>query len=896
MKTGAPIPPETPWHALPAADALARLKSSAEGLDEGEARRRSAVYGPNLLRPLRPVSAWRIFGRQLRGVVPLLLAATALVSLLAGDLFESASVAAVLAVNLVLGFFTEWRALRAMHALRCLQTQLAIVRRAGQDHTIPASGLVPGDLMVLEAGAAVAADARVLAASELDAIEAPLTGEPFPVAKGPDPAALAAPLAERCSMVYKGTMVATGSGLAVVTAIGADTEAGRVSQLIDAIREVPAPLEQRLEKMGSGLVFATLAIAALVTAAGVWRGGELPAMLGAGLALAVAAVPEGLPVVATILLAVGLHRMARRRALVRRLPAVEALGSTTVLCTDKTGTLTAGEMTATSFWVAGNRVELSGRGYFEDGRFRLNGAALQPAAVPGLVEALEVGALANRARLHEAGGSPEGDPTELSLLVAARKAGIARGRLLASSPELAEVPFSSQRMLMATFHRQGDSVAACVKGAPGRLLERCSRWLDEGGPRPLDPATRARLLAENTALASQGLRVLALARRQLEPGESPGEEALRELEWLGMVGIEDPLVEGVEETVATLRAAGIRVVMLTGDQRATAAAIAGRLGIAGPGDLVIEGSELGPLSPGELAALLPRVAVLARLAPADKLRIVEAFQGRGEIVAMVGDGINDGPALRQADIGVAMGGRGTDVAKETAGVVLADDRLETIVAAVAEGRVIRDNVQKVLYYLFACNLAEVLVLGTGMLGGLPLPLSTLQILWLNLVTDVFPALGLAMEKAEPGLMRRPPKKASSQLVSRRLLRRILFAAAGLAAATLAAFGWVLAKGGEPSEARTTAFLTLGLAQLLFAFDASSPRPVIFGRRLFHNGWLWAAFGTSLALQLIVVLLPALARPFGSQLPSLAFVPAILAAALLPLGVAQLLRLARRQGH
>ena len=876
------------WHALGSRDALARLHSVTDGLGPQEVERRRAVHGPNQLRPPSPIPAWRLLGRQLRGMVPALLGATALVSLVAGDRIESAAIAAVLVLDVAIGFVTEWRAHRALHALRQLQAQAAVVRRAGRECSIPAAELVPGDVILLEAGAAVTADARLLAAVELRVVEAPLTGEPFPVDKTERPAPADAPLPERSSMVYKGSLVAAGSGLALVTATGRATEVGRISDLLATLPEGPTPLEQRLDRLGRSLVAATLLIGGGVAAIGIWRGGSLALMVQTGLALAVAAVPEGLPVVATVVLAVGLHRMARRRALVRRLPAVETLGSTTVLCTDKTGTLTAGEMTVTRVHVAGRNVAVTGSGYLDEGGFLLDERRVLPEDLPGLAAALSVGALANRARLDGLKGPPEGDPTEIALLVAAHKAGLSRSVLLAGAPEVAEVPFRSERMLMATFHRVEGRLVACVKGAPGQVLDRCARRRDASGPVELDPAGRRELLAANDTLAGQGLRVLALASRELRPGEPPGEPALRELEWLGMVGIEDPAVAGVEDTVAALQAAGIRVVMLTGDQSLTAAVVARSLGILREGDEVLEGRQLD-VAERDLRRRLRRVTVFSRLDPGDKLRIVEALRADGEIVAMVGDGINDGPALRRADIGVAMGIRGTDVAKETAAVVLADDRLHTVVAAVAEGRVIRDNVEKVLFYLFSCSLAEVLVLGAGVIGGLPLPLAPLQILWLNLVTDVFPALGLAMEAAEPDVMRRPPRAVGSELVSRRMLARIAVSGSGLAAATLGAFAWVLAHGAGQAEARTVAFLTLAVVQLLHVWDARSAAPVIFGRRLWQNGWVWAAAAVSLALQLLVVYVPALARPFGTVVPAPRSLAVVAVASALPLLAAQLAR-------
>jgi Ca2+-transporting ATPase len=870
---------------MPAEEVLGRLATSLAGLAEDEATRRAAACGPNSLRPLAPVSPARILINQIGGAVPWILAAVAAVSWAMGDLLESAAVAVVLLLHVALGFATEWRAHRAMRLLGNLQPRRAVVRRGGRDRPLDAAQLVPGDLMVLDAGDTVAADGRLLSGAELRLIEAPLTGESMPADKSPAAVRTDAPLAERSSMVYNGTLVAAGHGLAVVTAIGGGTEVGRIAGLVEAVEVGKTPLERRIERVGRSLIGWTFALAAVAAAVGVWRGLPLLPMLQLGLALAIAAIPEGLPVVATVVLAVGMHRMAQQRALVRRLPSVETLGSVTVLCTDKTGTLTAGEMTVTRLHVGETDVEVEGRGYVPSGGFAMGGAAVPPTVLSGLIAALEVGVLANRAQLGSGARPGTGDPTELALLVAAAKAGMHRPALLERWPEVGALPFTSERRWMASFHRTGGGrTVVCAKGAPAPLLACCSRWLAPEGPRPLDDAIRRRLLAVNDRLAGEGLRVLALARGEAPSGCPLDETALRDLVWLAAVGIEDPEVPGMEATIADLQAAGIRVVMLTGDQVLTAAAVARRLGLLESGGEVLEGRQLAELSGDALASRLRHVAVIGRLAPVDKLRIVEALQHAGETVAMIGDGVNDGPALRRADVGIALGVRGTDIAKETASIVLADDRLSTVVMAVARGRVTHANVEKALAYLFTCNLAEVLVILATFFASHTL-LVPLQILWLNLVTDVFPALGLAMEPPEPDVMRRGPRSPAEGLFPRRRLLQIGCGATGLAGATVLAY-LAARRLGEPEAAATTAaFLTLGLGQLFQVLDTRSDRRQLFTRRIWSNRWLWAALLASVALLAVIVLTPPLARVFGTSPPSapvallsaaLAFLPAALA--------------------
>ena len=883
-------PASVPVHTLGVSEALASFASSEAGLTREESVRRLATSGPNVLRPARPRSALRIVLDQAASIVVGLLFLASLIAFLTGDAIDAAAILVVLTINIGLGAATELRARRAMEALLRLDVPVAQVVRDGVVSEIDARDLVPGDVVVLDAGRSVPADARLIAATEIRTNESALTGESLPVTKRAD-VVLAAdtPLAERANMLYKATTVVAGAGRAVVCATGMATEVGHIGGLVGAIRDERTPLERRLDKLGRRLVWITLLAAAAVTGAGVLRGLPWPVMLETGIALAIAAVPEGLPAVITIALAVGVHRMARRRALVRRLPAVEALGAATVICTDKTGTLTAGEQTVTQLSVAGHDVSVSGIGYAPQGEVLVDGEPFDADRHAVVRDALSIAALANDASLVEEEGvwTPIGDPTDAALLVAARKAGLDRAALLVDSPIVAEIPFSSERQLLATFHGHGDAMTARVKGAPGRVVSLCTSVQTDAGARELDDEGRQALLAENDRLAQRGLRVLALAAA---PTVDRAEEAaLRNLTFVGLVGMIDPPSAGVKETIARFRAAGIRTVMLTGDQRLTAEAIARDLGVLKGGERVVEGRTLEAVSAGELPRLIRNAAAFSRVSPETKLRLVEAFQTNGDVVAMLGDGVNDAPALKKADVGVAMGRRGTDVAKEASDVVLSDDRFQTIGAAIEEGRVIYDNIRKFVFYLFSCNLAEVLVLLIAAIVGLPVPLTPLQLLWLNIVTDTFPALSLALEPAEPDIMRRPPRDPEAAILSRRFVRSLAMYAGLITAATLAAFGYGLATGTE-QRAVTLAFMTLALAQLFHLGNARSTRPLLGSGRALGNVWALGAVAVVLALQVLAVYLAPLAELLDvTPLATWDWVPVVLLAAV-PALVGQMLRL------
>jgi Ca2+-transporting ATPase len=619
------------------------------------------------------------------------------------------------------------------------------------------------------------------------------------------------------------------------------------------------PLERRLDQLGRWLAVAAVAVGVAVAGLGLLQGMPFDQMVQTAIALAVAAVPEGLPVVGTIAMVIGMRRMARRGALIRRLPVVETLGSATVICTDKTGTLTAGEMAVTVLRLREREIAISGTGYAPEGAFSVGGQPIDVLGDAELRRALEVGALANRSEVVFGDGiwHAQGDPTEAALITAARKAGLQPDRLRKEWPEVAEIPFSSERMLMATFHRTPRGLLACVKGAPRRVTELCNSVLTSDGVRRIEPEERQILLALNHELAARGLRVLALATREVA---ATTEAELHGLTWIGLAGLSDPPAEGVTETIRMFRTAGIRTVMLTGDQRLTAEMVARSIGLLQPGRRVMEARQVAALSPRQLEAAVTEADVFSRVSPEDKLRIVTALQSQGEVVAMLGDGVNDAAALKKADIGVAMGRRGTQLAKEAASVILQDDRFPTVGAAVEEGRIIFDNVRKFVFYLFSCNLAEILVvLGAGV-ARLPSPLLPLQILWLNLLTDTFPALALAAEPGEPGTMQQPPRDPRAAILSRPMLSATLGYAALISASTLAALLWGLETGAnDAGRAGTLAFMTLAFAQILHLGTARRAKPVTMHRHALSNRAALGGVALAAGLQLLSAFLPSLAR-------------------------------------
>ena len=887
-------PPGLP-HALGAAEVLSLLGSDAgRGLSDAEAKARLERHGPNELAARRPPSAWHRLFAQLRDPLVLLLLGAAAISLglwlaeRGSPLpYEALAILGIVVLNTGMGAAQQWRAEKALAALRQMSAAQASVVRDGQRRGVAAAELVPGDVVILGEGDTVPADARLLESVALRAAEAALTGESLPSSKetGTLPGEL--PLGDRANMVFSGTAVAHGHGRAVVTATGMSTEIGRIAGMLDAVPEEPTPLQTELARLGRRLgavvvIIAFAMIGVLVVAHEVRGFAALFEVLLLGVALAVAAVPEGLPAVVTAVLALGVQRMAACKAIVRRLSSVETLGSASVIASDKTGTLTRNEMTVRAVVTASGRVDFAGAGYAPQPALPLPAGDLRME----LERSLAVGDRASNAVLLERDGrwTVQGDPTEGALIVAARKAGLTDEALDARFERRGELPFSSERKLMSTAHadhQRGERVRVFTKGAADVLLARCTHELVGAGTRPLDEGRRAELLALNESLARQALRTLGVAFRTLPPDaleRRPLDEAVeQDLVFAGLVGMIDPPREEAGAAVARSKAAGIRPLLITGDHPATASAIAAELGIASE-PTALTGADLERMSDDELLRAVRERSVYARVDPRHKLRIVAALQRQGDVVAMTGDGVNDAPALKAADIGIAMGVAGTDVAKEAADIVLADDNFATIVAAVEEGRAIFSNIRKFLRYLLSSNIGEVLTMFLAVLfadaiglrapgGGLALPLLATHILWINLVTDGAPALALGIDPAHRGIMARPPRPAGEGVITPRMWRGIFFVGAVMALGTLFVLDASLPGGfvegtGELAYAQTMAFTTLVLFSLFTVFNARSDERSAFAE-LFSNGWLWAAVGFSLALQAAVVYVPFLQQAFST---------------------------------
>lgn len=883
----------------PVDEVLAALGTDArQGLSEAEARARLERFGPNELTAEKPVPAWRKFLAQFADVlVILLLVATAI----SGGLwlieresalpYEAMAILAVVLLNAILGYVQETRAEQAVAALRAMSAAEASVLRDGERRRVPATEIVPGDLILIEEGDTVPADARLIRSVALQTAEAALTGESLPVSKDTAPLAGDAPLGDRHNMLFSGTSATYGRGKAVVTATGMQTEMGRIAGMLkDAPREA-TPLQRELDRVGRmlGIVVVVIAVVMIVTILLVERISGFSALfevLILGVALAVAAVPEGLPAVVTAVLALGVQRMAERSAIVRHLAAVETLGSATVIASDKTGTLTRNEMTVRAVVTASGRVDFGGTGYAPEGEVRVEGA--------GRVElrrALTVADRANNAVLQERDGRwmVQGDPTEGALIVAARKCGLDADALGARLHRVGEVPFSSERKLMSTIHTDAEHqerLLVFTKGAPDVLLARCAGELVGEEPRDLTAERRAEILQANEALAGEALRTLGVAVRELPPDALEHEDVdarvEQDLVFLGLIGMIDPPREEARQAVARARGAGIRPMMITGDHPRTAAVIAEELGIAA-NCRAVTGAELEKMPDEALARTVREVSVYARVNPEHKLRIVRALQSGGATVAMTGDGVNDAPALKSADIGVAMGITGTDVSKEAADVVLTDDNFATIVAAVEEGRAIFANIRKFLRYLLSSNIGEVMTMFFGVLlanviglrpegaGGagsaVVLPLLATQILWINLVTDGAPALALGVDPADAGVMGRPPRPREEGVITPRMWAGIFLVGAIMAVGTLLVLDASLSGGlidgsGDMRYAQTMAFTTLMLFQIFNVFNARSDERSAF-EGLFRNPWLWGAAGLSLALQVAVIYVPFLQNAFST---------------------------------
>jgi Ca2+-transporting ATPase len=847
-----------PWHTQPADDVLAGLNTSADGLAQADAAARLERYGPNALPTAHRISPWALFLAQFKNVLVIILIIATVLSALLGHGVEAIAIGVIILFAVLLGFIQEYRAERAIEALQQMAAPTATVVRDGDTVSVPARELVPGDVILLHAGDILPADGRLLESVNLQTDEAALTGESMPVEKAvpplPDPAL---GIGDRRNMVFSGTTVTYGRGRAVVTATGRATEFGRIAQLLQTVAPGQTPLQRSLDRVGRSLAWAALALVVIIVSVGLLRGEAWLTMLIFGIALAVAVVPEALPAVVTISLAIGVQRMARRHALVRRLPAVETLGSASVICTDKTGTLTKDEMTVSAVITAGQRWEVTGAGYAPDGEFRLDSVPTEPS--PALRALLTGAVLASDAYLvldeEDGRWHLHGDPTEGALVTAAAKAGIHKATLDSHYPRVAEIPFTAETKRMTTLHRTPEGVVAFAKGAPEVLLAACTEQLTADGVVPLDDAGRAALLATTQAIAREALRVLAIATK---PDATP-DAVEHDLTLLGLVGMMDPPRPEARTAIHTCTEAGISVVMITGDHQTTAEAVAREVGL--PQGRVVTGAELAAMPDDALARDVNDIAVYARVAPEHKLRVVRALQSRGHIAAMTGDGINDASALQQADIGIAMGITGTDVTKAVAAMMLTDDNFASIVAAVEEGRGIYANIKKYLMYLISSNIGEIGLLAGATLLGLPLPLTAVQILYINLATDGLPALALAVDPPDAEVMRRPPRDPRVGIFTRPVVLLMLVAGLWSTLINMSLFLWAL-RTGTLAHAMTLAFVSLVLIQFIKAYNFRAESTSVF-QAPFANRWLNLAVVWELLLLVAIVYLPALQTPFAT---------------------------------
>ena len=868
-------------HASPVADVASALGvDPSVGLSEAEVERRYQLFGRNLLATHKPVSDIALLARQFASPVVALLAAAMALSLSFGEWQQATAIAVVLLINAAIGYGTEHRAVRSMEALRALGGRSARVRRTGQCEVVSADALVPGDVVLLEAGDVVPADLRCISSAALGVDESALTGESLPVGKNVEPDPDSATIHERAAMLFKGTHVVRGSGEGIVVGTGLATELGRITQLVEETDEGNSPLQDQLARLSRQLIWLTLVLATVVAVAGLLNGRPPLLMVETAIALAVAAIPEGLPIVATLALARGMLRMARRNALVEKLSAVETLGSTTVVLTDKTGTLTENRMTVERVVTPSGSFTLD----YQDRAVLSGGVPVNASADAELERALLVGVLCGNADYDVETDTGSGDPMEVALLRAGALAGLARSEQLNLLPEVIEYPFDPATKWMATVHRDCDGYFAAIKGAPEEVLALTDRTGVAADP--LDDRGRAEWLDVAQKLAADGLRVLALA---VQPCADPQRPICGELVFTGLVALQDPARADIAGAVASLHRAGIDVVMATGDHPGTALAIACDVGIAGTDAVATTGAQLTGLKDAAdpVRDEIARRRVFARVSPEQKLDLIDLFQRQGEVVAMIGDGVNDAPALTKSDIGVAMGKRGTDVAREAADIVLLDDRFTTIVTAAREGRVIFDNIRRFSMYLLSCNIAEVLVVGLAVVAGLPLPLLPLQILFLNLVTDVFPAFALATGEGEGDVLHRRPRQRGEPIIPSRLWRIMTGYGLAIAASTLlaivAATYWL---GLDTAAATTVSFLTIALAQLWHVFNMRGRGTGVLRNVVTRNPFVWYALGLCLGLIALAVTVPALATALEIETVGVAGWALAVGCSLLPLAVGQ----------
>jgi Ca2+-transporting ATPase len=903
----ATVPPDisVTWHSVSADEALVKLETARSvGLSAVEVEKRLTQYGPNQLTEKPRRTFLRLVFDQLKSFVIILLIVASLISAFLGEWIDAGAIILIVVLNAVMGVIQESRAEEALAALKKMAAPEAHVLRDGKRLSVPAANLVPGDIVLLEAGNFVPADLRLVEAVNLRAEEAALTGESVPVQKNAQLVLdSGASLGDRRNTTFMGTVIAYGRGTGVVTSTGMHTQLGMIATMLQSVVEEETPLQKRLDQLGKTLGWAALAICGVIFLAGLLQGGNPLELFMIAVSLAIAAVPEGLPAIVTISLALGMREMIKRHALIRRLSSVETLGSATVICSDKTGTLTQNEMTVTHIWVDGKFAEVTGQGYVPAGEFIVDGKTTDLKQYPAIRSALWVGALNNDAILEETivEGRPSeyrmvGDPTEGSILVAAHKAGAPSSALNNAYPRENEIPFDSDRKRMVTIHsvddprledlspfvdstRKGWHVIA-VKGAPDIVLNLCTHIqpMDDGEPRLLTEQTRAAITQANDAMTHGALRVLGMAYRLVpnKPDEVDSKEMEKDLVFAGLIGMIDPARPEVKPALLTAAKAGIRTLMITGDYPNTARAIAESIGLLQPGHKVLTGAQLDEIDDKQLIVEVEQTDVFARVSPEHKMRIVNALQANGEIVAMTGDGVNDAPAIKQADIGVSMGITGTDVAKDTADMVLTDDNYVSIVSAVEQGRIIYSNIRKFVYYLVSCNMAEIVIIFLPTLFGRLLfpnmtsemltPLAPVQLLWLNLISDGAPALALGTEKGDPDIMDQKPRPPKEPIINKQMRTGVIFQTIAIAGVTLFAF-W---RGLTHAElngtdrlalAETMAFVTLSISELLRAYTARSERYPLFKIGVFSNKWMNWAVLVSLALLMAVVYVPFLNVPF-----------------------------------
>jgi Ca2+-transporting ATPase len=870
------------WHTLDVHEVKDTLKTSIkDGLSEQDALRRLEQHGPNELEHGASKTVLSMFIEQFKNFMVIILLIAAVISGLLGETKDTVIILAIVILNSVLGAVQENKAEKSLAALKKMAAPHAKVVRDGQPASIPASQLVPGDIVILEAGDFVPADLRLIESANLKVQEAALTGESVPVEKSTDVLDQQdIPLGDRTNMAYSGSIVTYGRGRGIVIGTGMGTEMGRIADMLQREKGVKTPLQHRMERLGKTLGIAVLGICGIIFLVGLLYGREVFTMFFTAVSLAVAAIPEGLPAIVTVVLAIGVQRMIRRNAIIRKLPAVESLGSATIICSDKTGTLTQNKMTVEKVYCSDNMVDIKG---IDEGKkdeaFRL---------------LIEIGMLCNDSQVKDDHGDIKtiGDPTETALVDLAFKMGMDKTDLQRQHPRVSEIPFDSERKLMTTVHQWNDGYRVYTKGAPDELLNRCTKIMVDNSVVDLDEEMKNRILSANHDMGSNALRVLGAAYKhinQIPQGDM--QQALEnQLIFVGLFGMIDPPRPEVMDAVALCKRAGIKPVMITGDHKITAIAIARELGMLEDEGEAISGTELDSMSQQDLEDNVENYSVYARVSPEHKMRIIKAWQSKGQVVAMTGDGVNDAPALKSADIGVAMGITGTDVAKEASEMVLTDDNFATIVSAVREGRVIYANILKTIQFLLSCNIGEILVLLVATLVNWDIPLLPIHILWVNLVTDSFPALALGVDPAEAGIMDRRPRSPKKGVFDKGMTIRIGYQGVMVGVLTLTAF--LIGKGVDTATGQTMAFAVLAISQLLHAFNVRSNERSLFKIGLFTNGYLVGAVVVSLALQFLVMLVPGLARLFSiTQLSAQQWL-VVVVLSLIPIAVVEILKLAK----